>query len=378
MKGKDLDAVIGRLLGEVPVLSVRIANLVHREQVSYAGVSNAALALSVRRNMETAIETLRRPTPGSAKDLLRIEATTRERYEANIALEELLRAFGLCIWQIHECFLDVCQQEGVGQSEVVSGSNALWRLNDAIIAKVVTVYNTLAIQGALVDTQRRAGLVQRLLKGQLSSSEIREAGLGPQATYAAIRCLAAAGFTAADQRRLEESGTHDAPGLLAVFGNELLGVVTRAPQLAPGELAGLGPSCQLSQIVRSFEIADRVAHVARSLGRSGVQTLGSLSWRVVAADQPELSMLLRRRYVTPLQTDEGLRADLETTVRCYLQESMNVQRTSSKLNLHPNTLRYRLRRFSELTGANLDDPADLVEAVWAFTVSDLPVWQRRL
>jgi DNA-binding PucR family transcriptional regulator len=33
--------------------------------------------------------------------------------------------------------------------------------------------------------------------------------------------------------------------------------------------------------------------------------------------------------------------------------------------VHPNTLRHRLRRFDESTGADLRRPADLVELWWA-------------
>jgi DNA-binding PucR family transcriptional regulator len=33
--------------------------------------------------------------------------------------------------------------------------------------------------------------------------------------------------------------------------------------------------------------------------------------------------------------------------------------------VHPNTLRHRLRRFEEATGANLRRPTDLVELWWA-------------
>ena len=38
---------------------------------------------------------------------------------------------------------------------------------------------------------------------------------------------------------------------------------------------------------------------------------------------------------------------------------------SRALHIHPNTLRHRLRRFEEATGATLRDPRNLVELWWA-------------
>jgi DNA-binding PucR family transcriptional regulator len=44
---------------------------------------------------------------------------------------------------------------------------------------------------------------------------------------------------------------------------------------------------------------------------------------------------------------------------------MHIDETAGALHVHPNTLRHRLRRFEEATGANLRQPSDLIELWWA-------------
>lgn len=49
-------------------------------------------------------------------------------------------------------------------------------------------------------------------------------------------------------------------------------------------------------------------------------------------------------------------SDLGPSVLAYLDAFGDVRRAASALNVHPNTLRYRLRRAQELVGIDLGDP----------------------
>nr|WP_246023184.1 helix-turn-helix domain-containing protein [Nocardia yunnanensis] len=51
-------------------------------------------------------------------------------------------------------------------------------------------------------------------------------------------------------------------------------------------------------------------------------------------------------------------AQLQTSVTHYLRHHGDVRTAATALNIHPNTLRYRLRRAQEITGLDLDTPAD--------------------
>lgn len=379
MPSGQLEPVLRRLALDLPALSAAVADLVHREQESYREVSNEALALAVHRNMETAMRVLRRSTDNPRGDLEQVSETIQERFQAGIPMEEAVRAFALCIWQIHQRFLELCTEEGVDHDRVLDGSNTLWRLGDAITTRVVVLYNELNLQRSLIDAQRRGDLVRRLLAGMVSATELRDLGFDVGGRYAAVRCTCDAGLTSPDHARLETTGSRPgAAAVLAMIDGECLGLVAGTPDPPPGVLVAIGPLVPLAEVARSFELADRISHAAQHRGLTGVQGLADLTWQVAAVDQPELADLLRRRFLDPLREEGGFGAEIEASVRSYLALGLSIPRAAAEQNLHVNTLRYRLRRFGELTGADLDDPADLLDVVWAFTVATLPPRPARL
>jgi DNA-binding PucR family transcriptional regulator len=44
---------------------------------------------------------------------------------------------------------------------------------------------------------------------------------------------------------------------------------------------------------------------------------------------------------------------------------MRIDRAAEQLFVHPNTLRYRIGRFEEITGTNLRNPRTALEVWWA-------------
>ena len=379
MNDERLEMLIEHLTANLSELATQVADLVHAELESYREVSDEALILAVHRDMETAVRALRQHQANPQDDLAQVAQIIRERFQTGVLMEELVRAFAFAIWQIHQRFLEVCNEVEMSREEMLDGSNTLWRLGDAITTKVVMVYNELSLQQSLIDAQRRAGFVRRLLSGMVSAGELKDLAVDQDRRYAAVRCSCPAGFTVGDHQRIESTGSlPKAPAILALVDDECLGIVARPPAPSPGVLVAIGPEVPLNEVARSFEIADRICHVALHQGITGVCRLEDLTWRVAAVDQPEVAALLRRRFVDPLRAEGAFGADIEASVRSYLSHRLSIPRTAGDLNLHVNTLRYRLRRFTELTGADLDDPADLLDAVWAFELSELPQRTRRL
>jgi len=55
----------------------------------------------------------------------------------------------------------------------------------------------------------------------------------------------------------------------------------------------------------------------------------------------------------------------------YMRSGQNVDAAARELFVHPNTLRHRLTRFEETTGASLRDLESLAEIWWALTRAEL-------
>jgi len=61
---------------------------------------------------------------------------------------------------------------------------------------------------------------------------------------------------------------------------------------------------------------------------------------------------------------DALRRRADSDLRAYFECGLHVERAAERLFVHPNTMRYRLARFEELTGAGLRDPVVAYE-VWS-------------
>lgn len=52
-------------------------------------------------------------------------------------------------------------------------------------------------------------------------------------------------------------------------------------------------------------------------------------------------------------------------VGAYLDHGMSIPLAAASIPVHVNTLRYRLKRYQELTGGNVHELQTLIEASWA-------------
>lgn len=81
--------------------------------------------------------------------------------------------------------------------------------------------------------------------------------------------------------------------------------------------------------------------------------------RSLAAERPEV---LGGHVITLKRLDANGRSDYVRSLRAFFDYAGDVPRAAESLFLHPNTLRYRLRRMQELTGLDLKDPKDRLVA----------------
>lgn len=133
------------------------------------------------------------------------------------------------------------------------------------------------------------------------------------------------------------------------------GVRVRAVISGPAEGLGEVPDLRahadqvLDAAEREGDLIDDVTTVERS--RTGVllgEIVGMLSANPDLVD-PRVAELVR--------LDEETGSDFTESLRAHLDHFGDVRAAADDLQVHPNTLRYRLRRIQTLTGMDLDDPA---------------------
>jgi len=339
---------------------------------SYHDVGDDALRASALRNSASARKTLlARRLPGDA-ELAEAAVAAGERADQGVYVQDVLAAYRLSIHQIREFLTEAATAAGCTPAVTLEMVQLLWALADAVGVRLATVHRDAEIEIARHGERQRAEFLRGLVFGSVAPAEIRRLGpayhLTPDVRYVALRGRPAPG-TAPDELVRAIAAACRSVGLHAfvdVLEGDAVGVAPRPPALddCPG-IVGVGPPADLTGIEPSFATASRVLEVAERFGRPGVYRLEDLSLRVAVAAEDELGELLVGRYLRPLQK-LGTRAEaVLDTVAAFIEHGLSVKATAEALDVHQNTVRYRLGRFEELTGAGLERPVTAFEVWWA-------------
>lgn len=122
-----------------------------------------------------------------------------------------------------------------------------------------------------------------------------------------------------------------------------------------------GVSRAIEEFPRSFREARVALKLQRAIGRVGeVQPFDALGvYRLLAAveDPAHVEAFVREWLGSLIDYDERKNYELVLTLFCYLEHGGQYETSAAQLNVHRNTLKYRLRRIQELSGHDLRDPA---------------------
>lgn len=339
---------------------------------SYRHVSDEALRASAMRNSASTRQTLTARRLPSDKELAEAAIAAAERADQGVYVQDVLTAYRLSIHQIREFLTEAAAAADCSPAVTLEMVQLLWALADAVSVRLATVHRDAEIEIARHGERQRTEFLRGLVFGSVAPAEIRRLGsayhLTPEQRYVALRGRPSPGSTAADLVRAITAGCraigHHA--FVDVLEGDVVGVAPRAPALldCPG-VVGAGPPVDLAALEPSFATASRVLEVAERFGRPGVYRLEDLSLRVAVAAEDELGELLVGRYLRPLEKLGAKSAAVLETVAAFIEHGLSVKATADALDVHQNTVRYRLGRFEELTGAVLERPVIAFEVWWA-------------
>ncbi|HRO94675.1 helix-turn-helix domain-containing protein, partial [Citricoccus sp.] len=159
-----------------------------------------------------------------------------------------------------------------------------------------------------------------------------------------------------------------ARALAAPRGEGAVGILTGDAGPVPaasGVTIALGPRVPLADLRESFDGATRVLEAARRVGWEGAVDADRLSWRMGILTSPEATELLHARHVAPVLEEGSFGELILESLAAYLDHGMSIPLAAASIPVHVNTLRYRLKRYQELTGGNVHELETLIEASWA-------------
>ncbi len=339
---------------------------------SYRPVTDDALVASSMRNSKSVQKTLTTRRLPSDKDLWEAATAAGERAHQGVSVQDVLIAYRLSLHQIREFLTDEATAAECSPGVTLEMLGLVWALADAVGVRLATVHRDAELEIARHDERQRAEFLRGLVFGSVSTSEIRRLGpaynLVPDLRYVAIRARAAPGTEPAELARaiLASARAKGHHAFVDILEGDVVGVANKPPDIGRCRATvGIGPPADLAAIEPSFATASRVLDVAERFGQQGVFGLEDLSLRVAVAAEDELGEVLVKRYLRPLATLGGRAGAVQQTVAAFIDNGLNIKATAEALDVHQNTVRYRLSRFEELTGGHLERPETTFEVWWA-------------
>jgi hypothetical protein len=358
--------VVGTLVAEIEAeldpLVERIGDAIREEIPDFRRLPAETLARAIRGNVTRALTALRDLRPPSDAELEQAAAIGRERAEQGLTVGAVLHAYRISVTAVWSRFGELARERGADVASVLAFSETLWLWADAVMDIVGAAHREVEIEQAREEQQRRDAFLLALLTGTLDAAELRREGatfgIDPDRTYVPFRARALE--PGAASHRIAGAG-----GLVMALDRDLAGIAAKPPPALPRLVVGLGPAARLDALPAAFAMASRALQTAVAFGQEGAFTLADLSIRPAILADEALGDAFAARYLEPLSTLGRLGAELEETLYAWFDEGRRIDDTARRLHVHPNTLRHRLRRFEQATGANLRDPRDLVELWWA-------------
>ncbi|MEZ0050135.1 purine catabolism regulator [Mycobacterium sp. MAA66] len=140
-----------------------------------------------------------------------------------------------------------------------------------------------------------------------------------------------------------------------------------------GSTAKIGASRTLRTVGRSAEAAREAAWALGTAQRTSdsVVRYGSATpWAGVGGVEDARALV--QRWLGPLVEHDAVhRTGLVETLEAFLDNQRSWQRTAAAMNVHRQTVLYRVRKVEELTGAQLSDTADIAQLWLALRSRDL-------
>jgi sugar diacid utilization regulator len=137
--------------------------------------------------------------------------------------------------------------------------------------------------------------------------------------------------------------------------------------------AGVGGRCEsASAIARSYAQARRALETAQRFGQQGdvvaFEDLGVYRLLFHVTDPAELRGFIDQVLGPLIEYDQRHNADLVRTLATFLARNGNLQSTARDLNLHVNSVAYRMQRIQSIAGLDLEQSEDRLQAQLALKI----------
>ena len=360
--------VIATLSEQLPSIATEAVDQLRDRFDEYRHRAADELLPGVTEDLERALSALSEHRAASARELEEAARIGADRAAQQIPAEVMLQGFQVVRRVVWQRARTIAAAEKLSASVVVEIAEDIWAWLDDVVAAAAGAHRQYELDAARTDQVQRMLFVRGLVHATISALEIRTRcaawGLDADADYSVFRAHPRGRISVRSFEGQLDRAYRGAPFLLARLDEDLVGIVPNLPRLGSGTqvVVGVGPARSLTHASDSYALASRALVACLALGEVGVHTNESLGLRAAVVTEADIGDDLTERLLTPV-TSQG--PEWEHTLRQYLLHDLAVRPTAVAMGLHPNTIRYRIRRYQELTGSDLSRVEDVVRLWWA-------------
>jgi hypothetical protein len=357
-----------RLAAEIPPIAEDAVAAITEEIPEY-GTIDGAFGRDLRRGVADALQhfvsviEMRSPTLGPGRELY--VALGERELRAGRTLDALQGAYRVGARVAWRRIAEVGTQAGASAATTSRLAETVFAYLDEIAAVTVEAFAAAQVVAAGERGQRR----EHLLGVIVADPPHGRAAIERAARVAAWPLPRAVAVAAIGEQAVAAVGRR-------LPADHLVGTVASAGCVVVPDPDGPGRAAQLARLLGDADTTLGPTVALEDAGQSWVRALGL--WRLheaghgagaglVRSDEHLLPLLFaegaaivvdieRRRLAALADLSPRSRERLEQTLLAWLRHRGNGPRVAAELGVHPQTVRYRLRRLRDLLGGDLDDP----------------------
>ncbi|MGW4063875.1 helix-turn-helix domain-containing protein [Amycolatopsis sp. NPDC004747] len=348
-------ACVDAIAAEIPEYSGRFTD----------GPGRTKAIEQVRRGIERDVDRVGTPALWQADRLAEFRGHGREAFHSGLSREAVQAAVRVSSRVAWRWIADIAREAGLSGDVLYGAAEGMFADVETSMAAVAEGYS--AAEAAVSGTGERHRRLLRAVLGGRTPAEvdglIAASGLPVPERVAAVAFRALPGAPELPPGLLPEHVPADPAGdppaaLTPAPDVDLIGLTV----LPPGWTAAVGPLVPPADAPESFRVARRAVDLA---ARGLLDAPGPVIW---CRDHVTTLLLLADEFLvgqlatTTLAPLAGLsgrrREQLAETLLALVRTRGSAPELGRLLDLHPQTIRARLKKLGELFGEKLDDPAE--------------------
>ncbi|MFG2695912.1 helix-turn-helix domain-containing protein [Kitasatospora sp. NPDC048407] len=271
-----------------------------------------------------------------------------DRARQGVPVAALLDGFQAGRSHLVEAVIAEGRRCAVPADELLDGVTRIDHITITLARRMVQEHRVAELAAARTAREAHALTLRQLLHGE--PVEALGAPLSPTSRY---RCVVTAVSDPALAGPLEQALVAAGPGLCGFVDGRLAALTGPMPVLPfDGPTTVVTPPAEPSGLAPLYAMARRALRAAESAGLTGLHRLTDLALLTATPADGELGALLAGDLLGALDRADPFHRELAVTALAQLTHGGRTDRTAAELHVHPNTVKYRLRRLRELTGAD--------------------------